>query len=364
MAVEPQPLGDGVSAVARTRPHLSGRRKIAILGACGGAALAAIFVSHILGGAGEKGLDKGAENLVTTGMPFTAPAAPKPVPALGPVPAPRMPYSIPAMPQLVPHAGNGTDSALDAPIFSYSAGGGAPPAPGSSPGRALARTTATGTGEQGGVGDALSKALKSSDLGAPARAQMLPHPQLTIPAGAIIPCTLQTAINSELAGFVDCVLPAEVRGATGTVTLLDRGTQIFGEIRSGLRQGQDRLFILWVRARTPENVVVSLASPAADELGRAGVPGAVDNHFWQRFGAAILFSVIGYGPQIAANAVQHGSGNNYIQFLTPQQELANTVLESQINIPPTLEKNQGDTVSIFVARDLDFSSVYDLRAQP
>jgi hypothetical protein len=69
-------------------------------------------------------------------------------------------------------------------------------------------------------------------------------------------------------------------------------------------------------------------------------------------------------PQIAANAVQHGSGNNYIQFLTPQQELANTVLESQINIPPTLEKNQGDTVSIFVARDLDFSSVYDLRAQP
>ena len=42
---------------------------------------------------------------------------------------------------------------------------------------------------------------------------MLPHPQLTIPAGAIIPCTLQTAINSQLMGFVDCVLPAEVRGA-------------------------------------------------------------------------------------------------------------------------------------------------------
>ncbi len=227
-----------------------------------------------------------------------------------------------------------------------------------------ARPTAAGAGEQGGVKDALSNALKPSDLGAPARAKMLPHPQLTIPAGAIIPCTLQTAINSQLMGFVDCVLPAEVRGATGTVTLLDRGTQIFGEIRSGLRQGQDRLFILWVRARTPENVVVSLSSPAADELGRAGVPGAVDNHFWQRFGAAILFSVIGYGPQIAANAVQHGSGNNYIQFLTPQQELANTVLEAQINIPPTLEKNQGDTVSIFVARDLDFSGVYDLRVPP
>ena len=223
---------------------------------------------------------------------------------------------------------------------------------------------APGTRQQGGAEDELSKALKPSDLGAPARAKMLPHPDLTIPAGVVMPCTLQTAINSQLMGFVDCVLPAEVRGATGTVTLLDRGTQIFGEIRSGLRQGQDRLFILWVRARTPQNVVVSLSSPAADELGRAGVPGAVDNHFWQRFGAAILFSVIGYGPQIAANAVQHGNGNNYIQFLTPQQELANTVLEAQINIPPTLEKNQGDTVSIFVARDLDFSGVYDLRVPP
>jgi type IV secretion system protein VirB10 len=355
MAVEPQPAADGVSAVARARPHLSGRQKIGILGACGGVALVAIFLSHMLGSTGEKDLEKGNDSLITTGMPFSAPAEPKPVPALAPPPA--MPFSAPTMPTLVPHlSSSGPDAALDAPIFSYSGAGGEP--------AALPRTLAAGARERGGGEDALSQALKPSDLGTPARARVMPHPDLTIPAGAVIPCTLQTAINSQLMGFVDCVLPSEVRGATGTVTLLDRGTQIFGEIRSGLRQGQDRLFILLVRARTPENVVVSLASPAADELGRAGVPGAVDNHFWQRFGAAILFSVIGYGPQIAANAVQHGNGNNYIQFLTPQQELANTVLEAQINIPPTLEKNQGETVSIFVARDLDFSSVYDLRAQP
>jgi type IV secretion system protein VirB10 len=172
---------------------------------------------------------------------------------------------------------------------------------------------------------------------------------------------LQTAINSQLAGFVDCVLPAAVRGATGTITLLDRGTQVMGEIRQGLFQGQDRLFILWVRARSPDSAVIALASPAADQLGRAGVSGAVNNHFWQRFGAAIMFSVIGAGPQIASSALQHGNGNDYIQFLSPQQQLANTILENQINIPPTLEKNQGDNVTIFVARDLDFSGVYDLK---
>lgn len=33
-------------------------------------------------------------------------------------------------------------------------------------------------------------------------------------------------------------------------------------------------------------------------------------------------------------------------------------LQNSVNIQPTLRKNQGELVSIFVARDLDFSTVY------
>ena len=157
------------------------------------------------------------------------------------------------------------------------------------------------------------------------------------------------------------MLPQAVRGSTGAVTLLDRGTEVLGEIQGGLARGEDRLFILWTQARTPQGVVINLASPGAGPVGRAGVAGAVDYHFWQRFGAALMFTVLGGSMQAGANAVQNGTGNTYFEYFQPATgQVANTALEAQINIPPTLKKNQGDSVSIFVARNLDFSNVYKL----
>jgi type IV secretion system protein VirB10 len=43
------------------------------------------------------------------------------------------------------------------------------------------------------------------------------------------------------------------------------------------------------------------------------------------------------------------------------QDLSKAVLDSTINIPPTIYKNRGELVTIYVARDLRFDSVYVLR---
>ena len=147
--------------------------------------------------------------------------------------------------------------------------------------------------------------------------------------------------------------------------MLERGTKYVGEQRGSPRQGQGRVFVVWNEARTPTGVVVQLASPGTDELGRSGLPGYVDTHFWERFGAAILISVIdGTMQAIVANqqsGTNIGSGGGVI--LSPQgtRDVIAEVLRSTITIPPTVIKNQGERIQILVARDVDFRSVYALR---
>ena len=43
------------------------------------------------------------------------------------------------------------------------------------------------------------------------------------------------------------------------------------------------------------------------------------------------------------------------------KDAASIAVENSINIKPTLYKNQGEIIKIFVARDVDFSTVYELR---
>lgn len=178
--------------------------------------------------------------------------------------------------------------------------------------------------------------------------------------GTSIPCTLETALSSDQPGFASCVVNRDVLSDSGRVVLMEKGSQIVGEYRGGLRRGQKRLFVLWNRAKTPKGVIVTLASPATDPLGRAGLSGSVDTHWWERFGSAILLSFVGDAASYA-NSRLLGSDIEAQNATGAGQQAAAIAVEQSINIAPTLFKHQGELVSIFVARDLDFSGVYRLR---
>jgi type IV secretion system protein VirB10 len=192
------------------------------------------------------------------------------------------------------------------------------------------------------------------------QAKVLATQRLLLPKGAFLDCTLETAIDSSLSGMTTCVTATDTFGADGTVVLLERGTKLVGETRGDVRHGSARLYVLWTEARTPEGVVVPLASPGTDELGRAGLPGEVNRHFWERFGAAILVSVIDGAVQAAVQRSSNGDGAVIVNPST-SRDIMTEVLRSTINIPPTVTKHHGDRIAVVVARDLDFRSVYELR---
>ncbi len=209
------------------------------------------------------------------------------------------------------------------------------------------------------AGSMLTPWLRPSPV-ATASARVLPTQRLLLPKGAFIDCTLETAIDSTLPGMTTCITATDTFGVDGLVVLLERGTKLIGETRGQVQQGTARVFVLWNEARTPTGVIVPLDSPAADQLGRSGLPGSVDRHFWDRLGAALLVSTIDGAVQAAVQSTNRGGGT-VIYNPTAAQEVTTEVLKSTLSIPPTVRKQNGDRIQVLVARDIDFTRVYELR---
>lgn len=218
----------------------------------------------------------------------------------------------------------------------------------------------------GGSRDALAESLRPT-ITADASASFLPDRNFLLAKGAHSPCTIREALDSTLPGMITCVLAEDVWSDNGAVKLMEKATEFTGEAKQGLSHGQRRMGILWTQAKTPHGVVIELNSPGTDALGRSGVDGEIDNHFWDRFGNAIIVSLIDDvgSAVVARQQAKAGQGNTTNINLAGTAQAANDIsaeiIKQSANIPPTLRKNQAGTINIYVARNLDFSTVYRLR---
>jgi type IV secretion system protein VirB10 len=197
-----------------------------------------------------------------------------------------------------------------------------------------------------------------------AQAYTVPDPNLIMTSGKVIPCTLVPAVDTTLTGIVTCITGEDATGADNKVSLMDRGTVCVGQQGGGVTHGQRRVGIIWQRCETPQHVLVPLDSGATDALGRPGVPGEVDNHFWDRFGAAVALSLISdIGPYLVASRQGNGNDNTTIAFpniLNGPQTVMGEVLRNTMDIRPTVTAPQGARVLIYLAGDIDFRDVYQL----
>ena len=189
-------------------------------------------------------------------------------------------------------------------------------------------------------------------LGGRARAGTLANKSATVPQGTLIPAVMETAFNSDRPGFARAIVSRDIRGFDGKRVLIPRGSRLIGEYRSDTQQGQKRALINWVRLVRPDGVTITIGSPSTDTLGRGGVKADVNTHFFQRFAGAILKSTIDIGLTLAAVA----GGRDGVLVALP-----GTLQGSGISAPiggqqirPTLKVPPARSISVFVARDLDF----------
>jgi len=203
--------------------------------------------------------------------------------------------------------------------------------------------------DRGGETNRSASDVKSAER---VEASMFLNPATTIPKGAIIQAVLETALDSTRAGSARAIVSRDVRGFDGATVLIPRGSRLYGEYKADLAAGQNRALIQWQRLMRPDGAVINLDSPSADPLGRAGVKGKVNTHFFERFGGAILQSALDIGVALAQRSVTDGTV--IVGLPGSTQTLINPGTET---VKPTLKVAQGMPVSVFVARDLDFTRV-------
>lgn len=173
--------------------------------------------------------------------------------------------------------------------------------------------------------------------------------------GTIIGAVMETALNSDLPGFARATIQRDVLSFDGSTVLIPAGSRVIGQYKSGVAKGASRIFIVWTRILRPDGVSIAIGSPAVDDLGRGGVPGKVNSHFLKRFGGSILLTVLTGGITAATTALSRGS-TVVVGSANEASQLAQQAA-SDLDIPPTIITKAGAPVRIFVARDLDFSTV-------
>jgi type IV secretion system protein VirB10 len=184
----------------------------------------------------------------------------------------------------------------------------------------------------------------------------------------LIPCALDTAMDSTLAGVIFCHTTQDVL-SPDHILLMPAGTQITGQYKNNVQNGQHRLFAFAGSAITKEGIPIPLDSDVGDELGRTGIDGEVDHHYAERFGAALLLTAGDAALQLGQAELSKGSNATNLNFSsgggggTGVSGIASQVLQAQIGIPPTIYVPPGKIVSIVISHQISFEDAIRVTAR-
>lgn len=190
----------------------------------------------------------------------------------------------------------------------------------------------------------------------PAPAMPISTKTFKIFEGTVLETVLVNRLNGTFTGPVNVLVASPIYSHDREHVLIPQGTRIMGEATKVGQTGQQRLAVTFHRMVMPDGFSVNLDKfIGANQVGEAGLKDKVDNHWFQVFGTSVALGVIqGFGLAGSGSAFTGSGVSQYRQSVGSAMSQSSTqVLESRLNILPTITIREGNRVRVFLRKDIE-----------
>ena len=184
------------------------------------------------------------------------------------------------------------------------------------------------------------------------------------PGSTVLPCVLETAINSDVEGFLVAKVSNNVYDtATGRHLLVPQGSSILGHDQSQqLLYGNERLPTLSLTLALPDGRSVDLGKgPITDQQGVAGLTGDVNNHWWRLFGAVFIGGALRGGTQALSTALAQEAGVGQVAagYNSVINQATSPRLGRALDTRPTITVEAGQLCHVILIKPLSLAAMWE-----
>lgn len=196
---------------------------------------------------------------------------------------------------------------------------------------------------------------------APTQATLAPAGKYLLAHGTFARCVVYQEVVTEQPGITDCRLTDPLYSADGSTVISEASSRLTGVQSVAMAPGQQNVFTSWTELETTAGVRARLDSLGAGPMGASGTKAWINNHYLERYGGAVMLSLVQDVFKAVTTRKQGSDSGGYTVNNSEQniESMADKALNSTIGIAPTGHILPGTVITVIVARDIDFSSVYE-----
>ncbi len=174
-----------------------------------------------------------------------------------------------------------------------------------------------------------------------------------------IPAVIKVPIDARSDSRAVAQVERDIYGGDGRTIVIERGSILMGSVGSISASADEKVAIAWTRIQRPDGAIFKFAASSGDTMGRAGVPAHIDNRYLERFGNALLASVVdavtvaAFGGQSTTTNTGGTSSNGIVTGGTSATTLDGRALATQAlqqNVQPLIKQFTEEQLQLPVIR--------------